>query len=300
MATTRNRNRPRRGPSRDREPRYVAPVLDPNWQNPYAPSADERAANVRAVRSFVWRQRVPGAVVVGALSLAFVVAAFWSPFFVIGAVVVAGLFIWDSWRAIARTVRRSETLASAMLPVLRAGGTSTDRLRLATIVERLAATFGVDGLDAVVVDDATYNAALVPNGKKFTLFVTTGILHDFDLIAVEGVVAHCMARHRLGVLERQSVAASETLSAERAARLAGVGQCYRADEVAAAIIRYPLGLADALQKCAAQRPSKDSFFSSAQFSAWRWVFFNPHSDRPAPQLDDLDDPTLRAMALEEW
>ena len=41
---TKQRSRSRRSNSRDRPERYVAPVLDPTWQSPYLPSAEERQA----------------------------------------------------------------------------------------------------------------------------------------------------------------------------------------------------------------------------------------------------------------
>jgi hypothetical protein len=70
--------------------------------------------------------------------------------------------------------------------------------------------------------------------------------------------------------------------------------------VAAASIRYPLGLAGALRKCARQEIASDSFFASPTYAEWRWVFFDQWSDRRVSDLGDLDDAELRARALEEW
>ena len=39
------------------------------------------------------------------------------------------------------------------------------------------------------------------------------MMRDFELIELEGVVAHCLARQRLGLLERESLA--EHLEAQR-------------------------------------------------------------------------------------
>ena len=58
------------------------------------------------------------------------------------------------------------------------------------------------------------------------------------------------------------------------ARSPGTGEAYRADEVAAASIRYPLGLAGALRKCARQELARNSFFASPTYAQWRWIFFN--------------------------
>jgi hypothetical protein len=164
----------------------------------------------------------------------------------------------------------------------------------------LAATFGVDHVSAFIVSEQGYNATLVPDGDKYSLFVTSALMQDFELIELEGVVAHCLARQRLGLLERESVAAVSTISDEARQNLAGRGQAYRADEVAAASIRYPLGLAGALRKCARQEIASDSFFASSTYAEWRWVFFDQWSDRRVSDLGDLDDAELRARALEEW
>jgi len=39
-----------------------------------------------------------------------------------------------------------------------------------------------------------YNAALVPTGSGLSFFVTDALMRDFELIELEGVVAHCLAR----------------------------------------------------------------------------------------------------------
>ena len=90
-----------------------------------------------------------------------------------------------------------------MLEVFKAGGTSVDRQRLVTVLDRLTATFGVDGVSAFIVEESGYNAALVPNGTALSMFVTSAMMRDFELIEIEGVVAHCLARHRLGLLSRE-------------------------------------------------------------------------------------------------
>jgi hypothetical protein len=82
--------------------------------------------------------------------------------------------------------------------------------------------------------------------------------------------------------------------------LAGTGTSYRADEVAAAAIRYPLGLAGALRKCASQELATTSYFRGPAYAQSRWIWFNIWSDRAQSDLSDLDDAELRALALEEW
>ncbi len=298
---TKQRSRSRRPHvSRDRGPRYVAPVLDPNWHNPYTPSTAERHENERVLRRFAFRRRLPQTFVVGVVALALVVGVVVVPWLPALGVVIALVYAWDLRRTLASYAQRGQTLGTKFLAEFSPGGDAVERTRLVTVLDRLAATFGVDNVSAFIIRDAAYNAALVPDGAKFSLFVTSSLMQDFELIELEGVVAHCLARQRLGLLDRESLAAVTTMSDDARRSLAGSGMAYRADEVAAASIRYPLGLAGALRKCARQQLASDSFFSTATYAQWRWVFFNQWSDQRERDLGDLDDVELRARALEEW
>jgi hypothetical protein len=278
----------------------VAPVLDPTWQNPYAPSTSERHHNVRVVRRFAFKRRLPQTIVIAVVALALIAGVVVVPWLPAVGVVVAVVYIWDLRRVIASYARRGQSLGGALLAEFSPGGDGADRVRLVTVLDRLAATFGVDGVSAFIVSDPGYNAALVPNGTNFSLVVTSSLIQDFELIELEGVVAHCLARQRLGLLDRESLASVISLSDDQRQTLAGDGKTYRADEVAAASIRYPLGLAGALRKCARQHPAEGSFFNSVTYAQWRWVFFDQWSDRREGDLGDLDDVELRARALEEW
>jgi hypothetical protein len=298
---TKQRSRARRPhASRDRAPQYVAPVLDPSWQNPYAPSLAERHDHLRAVRRFAIRRSLPQTIAVAVVVLALIVGVVAVPWLPAVGVVVAALYTWVLHQSLAKYHERGQSMGAAMLDALQPGGNATDRLRLVTVLDRLAATFGVDNVSAFIVSDQAYNAALVPDGVKYSMYVTSAMMADFELIELEGVVAHCLARQRLGLLERQSLASISKLSDETRGSLAGAGEAYRADEVAAASIRYPLGLAGALRKCARQELARNSFFASPTYAQWRWIFFDQHSDRTKSELGDLDDVELRARALEEW
>jgi len=278
----------------------VAPVLDPAWQSPYAPSTTERHRNQHAVREFFLRRRRPQAIVVGVVALALiigVVAVAWLP---VAGIALAGLYAWYLHAALVKFEKCGESLGTSMLGQFTVSGTTKDRQRLVTVLDRLTATFGVDGVSAFIVKDPGYNAALVPDGSGLSFFVTDSMMRDFELIEIEGVIAHCLARHRLGLLNRESVASVASLSDAARRTLAGPNNAYRADEVAAAAIRYPLGLATALSKCARQHVPADSFFVSATYAKWRWIWFDIWSDRAECDLSDLDDVQLRARALEEW
>jgi Zn-dependent protease with chaperone function len=297
---TKQRSRSRRSsPSRDRGPRYVAPVLDPNWQSPYAPTNAEKHHNQKVVRSFAMRKKLPESIGVGVVVLVLVVGVIVAPWVPVVGVAVALLYAWDLRRSLVRYEAKGLALGNLVLDQFKAGGTEKDRLRLATVMDRLAATFGVDAVSIYIVSDPGYNAALVPTGSGLSFFVTDALMRDFELIELEGVVAHCLARHRLGLLLRESLASVAATSDDSRRALAGQGLAYRADEVAAAAIRYPPGLAEALRKCAGENLSSTSFFAGTTYAQWRWIWFNMWSDR-ASDLSDLDDVELRARALEEW
>lgn len=236
----------------------------------------------------------------GTTAVLSLILSFWSILWLIpGLTLVATAVV-----LIVRAVRRSEdvgtTLGAEMLATLPPGGSPTERKRLVTVLDRLAATFGVTGVSAFIFTDEGYNAAIATNGPSISLFVSSAVLRDFELIELEGVVAHLLARHRLGTLHRLGAAATIKGNNEQRRALAGAGAAYRADEVAAAMIRYPLGIASALRRCARQVTPMDSFFRSSSYDQWRYSFFNVASDRTEVVLGDLDDVGLRAAALEEW
>jgi hypothetical protein len=241
-------------------------------------------------------QSVVIAVVVGGLigGVAFVA---WLP--ALGVAIALG-YAWELRRALTRAERQGRTLGASLAARFAAGGDAKDQERLTTVLDRLSATFGASNVRAVIVSEPGYNAALVPGGPRETFVVTDALMRDFELIELEGVVAHCLARQRLGLLMRESLACVSGAGDDARRELAGVGATYRADEVAAAAIRYPLGLAGALRRCAAQDLPTDSYFASPDYDDQRWIWFDVHRDRATPDLLDLDDVTLRARALEEW
>jgi hypothetical protein len=297
---TKQRSRSRRSsPSRDRGPRYVAPVLDPNWVSPYSPTNAEKHANQKVVRAFATRKKLPQTIGVAILVVALIAGVAVVAWLPLVGLAIALLYGWDLRRALVRYEAKGLTLGNLVLDQFQAGGTEKDRLRLTTVMDRLAATFGVDAVNTYIVSDPGYNAALIPSGAGLSFFVTDALMRDFELIELEGVVAHCLARHRLGLLLRESVASVALTNEESRRTIAGEGLAYRADEVAAAAIRYPPGLAGALRKCANEELSGTSFFAGTTYAQWRWVWFNMWSGQ-ASDLADLDDVELRARALEEW
>jgi hypothetical protein len=127
-------------------------------------------------------------------------------------------------------------------------------------------------------------------------------MHEVELIELEGVVAHCMARQRLGYIALPSMVAAANLSKSARAKYEARmrGWAFRADEVAAATIRYPLGLQRALERTASTNPGPGSYFASDGYEKTRWVWFDQHIDGKELLLGDLDQASVRAQALEEW
>ncbi len=274
-------------------------TLDPSWQSPYSPTAEEREEHSKALKRYLWLWRRPRLYLAGAVVVALVAASFVHWWFSLIALVVIAVAALDTQVSLSRALNSEGAMATRLLEHFTPAGDPVARVRVATLVERLGATFGVDGVSSFVVEDPVYNAALVPNGNGLSLFVTDSLVKDSELIELEGVLAHLFARTRVGVLERQVASALLDITPERRDALAGRGVLYRCDEVAAAQIRYPLGLARALRRCAAQ-DATSRYFSSEQYRMERAVWFDAHSDRANAELSDLDDATLRAMALEEW
>jgi Zn-dependent protease with chaperone function len=283
-------------------------VLDPTWQSPYVPSSAERERNARALR-VDWlaslRPWLVGAAVVFVVSLLGAIAGaftsspvrWWWPLI---ALALAGAVLGVGELRFRRLEAAIPALAESVSAGFTRGGTTRDDQRLATIVDRLGATFGLHEITSRIVSDEGYNAALLPSASGLTLLVTSALMRDFELIEIEGVVAHLMARQRLGELERLAAAAVSGRAFAEAHRLAGEASAYRADEVAAAGIRYPQGLAQALAKCAAQVVPEGSYFASAAYGATRWVWFDVYADRPSPIEGDVDEAGVRARALAEW
>jgi hypothetical protein len=293
------RQRSRRSNRSGQRFQHVAPVLDPSWKSPYHVTEEEREKNFRAISRNVVQRRL----VRDAISLLVAIGCFVISFrlvwvAVIGVIAIA-LMVLDIVRAIRSTKNMSSDLNTELLDSFSAAGTSQERLRLVTLVDRLCGTFGVDNVSSFIVHDESINATIVPNGPSWSLFVTSGALHHLELIELEGLVAHCLARTRTGVVARQ-VAASRERTFDKAKLLAGEGLIYRADEVAAAAIRYPLGLVGALRKAGESKSATSGYFASARYDQCRWLWFNPFAEKSDSELGNLDNVTLRAMALEEW
>jgi hypothetical protein len=220
----------------------------------------------------------------------------------LGALLLGVAYSVGALRSHQRQLSRQFDLAASLITRFDVGGTPQDRLRLATIAERHAASFGLDDVACMVVRDDVPNAALLSDRRGFSLVMTSGMTSAFDLIELEGVVAHCMARQRLGYLGLTAAMAAKP--DDSSARRLFARECpdfaLRADEVGAATIRYPVGLAAALRRCASARVLAPSYFASEDFARERYVWFDPYIDGRPEDAGERNIAAVRAGALEEW
>jgi hypothetical protein len=176
--------------------------------------------------------------------------------------------------------------------------------RVENLVDGLCATFGVAHPPLFAVKDERVNLAMVATPTGAVMVVTTGLLEKLDLMELEGVIAHGLAHLRLDAVRRGTLAAtlpSFLASDSLRHRLAGSGRLMRADEVAACAVRYPVGIATALDRCLAQgEPSPSSLFSSSRFSRTRWLWFDPTPGGDGDVPGEPDATRVRAQALAEW
>jgi Zn-dependent protease with chaperone function len=182
--------------------------------------------------------------------------------------------------------------------------------RVETVIDRLCASFGVAAPRISVLDDRVLNAAIVGPVGSPVVVVTTGLIKDLSVVELEGVLAHLLAHERLNAVERGSVGAGIALLLGPLGRrpgiahgLTGKGRLFRADEIAAITIRYPVGLASALAKMSAgPLPVPESFFAGPSFDATRWLFVDPSIARRsrAEEIGDVDATSVRQAALDEW
>jgi len=205
--------------------------------------------------------------------------------------------------------RAADGLAVSMLGAVPLGDGEDPGLE--NLVDGLCATFGLRVPALMVVDDEVPNAcALGRDPSHAVVVVTTGLLDRLDLIEMEGVVAHELAhvkRHDNAV----TVAALAALrpvgwlgGGDRWLHAAlGPGREYRADQVAAATVRYPPGLRDALEALVrGPVPAPGSIFAPRPLARTRWIWIDPMVGRRDEVLPvgENDATPVRIAALGEW
>jgi Zn-dependent protease with chaperone function len=218
-------------------------------------------------------------------------------------VVVAVVWTLSTWR-------------TASSSVIRAIGAEVseehDRPRLHNLVNGLCATMGLPTPAILVVDSPRPNAMAVGRDpKSASLVVTSGLDLALSLVELEGVLAHELVhikRHDT-VLSGTVVAAVAPLAVligtERAAarvhRLVGPGREFAADQRAATVVRYPVGLGSALRSMSVPSERAPSWPPGtgrrAALTRWLWIDPTVPGDGDPAADGELDDPAVRAAAL---
>jgi len=253
--------------------------------------ANDRRALILSVAAGV----VPGVIVLVVLAVLVGVI----PAVVAGVVVTAALML-----VVARTA------TGAALRMLGARPIGDGDPRLSNVVHGLCATFGVPLPALFVIDDPVANAcALGRTPADGVLVVTTGLLSQLDLVQIEGAVAHELAhikRHDTAVAERALLVLSPVAAVTGNDRflhaVLGAGREYRADELAAARVRYPPGLLGALATFErGPEPAPGSCFVGRRWITTRWIWIDPmvHQRGETP-VGEIDATAVRMAALAEW
>jgi heat shock protein HtpX len=221
---------------------------------------------------------------------------------VVALVVVTALLAWWAWRGAASSVLRSLGARPSR---------EEERPRLHNLVDGLCATMGLPSPAILVVESARPNALAVGRDpRSASLVVTSGLDGALSLVELEGVLAHELVhvkRHDTllsGVAVRVLTPVAALLGAERGAdyvhRLVGPGREFSADQRAAAVVHYPVGLGSALRTmAAADGPSASWPPGSGRGAALtRWLWIDPGEGGARTPMDgELDDPEVRAAAL---
>ncbi len=228
---------------------------------------------------------------------------------VVGAVAAAAALV-----LLSVAVRRAATAAAVAL--LRAEWLDPDdEPRLANLVEGLCASFGLRAPRLLVVADPVPNACALGADPGAALLVTSGLLDRVGLMEMEGVVAHELAhikRHDAAVsaVALTVVGPLGWLTGNDAwlHRAVGRGREYRADQLGAAMVRYPPGLHDALESFQSYEVAQGgpgstdrSVFGGRRSAMSRWLWIDPSvGRRQAPVTGELDATRVRIEALAEW
>ncbi len=187
-----------------------------------------------------------------------------------------------------------------------------DRPRLHNLVDGLCATMGLDRPAIAVIDSEVPNAlALGRDSKSATLVVTSGLEGSLGLVELEGVLAHELVHIKRNDIVLSSAAVLVALpwavlrgtpvGADTVHTLVGRGREFSADQRAALIVRYPAGIASALQVMSGHAVAGSTWPSApgriAALTRWLWV--DPMVGAPASESSEgnLDDTRVRAAAL---
>ena len=216
-------------------------------------------------------------------------------------VAALGGFVW-LWRRAPRAVLRSVGAAPS---------DEWEHPRLHNLVDGLCATMGLPRPAVWMVASPVPNAMAVGRDPRTaSLVVTSGLEESLSLVELEGVLAHELVHIKRydTLVAGVAVAAAALLApflgrqkaSDRVHSLVGWGREFSADQRAASVVRYPPGIASALDAMAravgagAQWPPGTG--RSAPLTRWLWI--DPMAGAPAggPIEGNLDDTRVRAAA----
>lgn len=182
--------------------------------------------------------------------------------------------------------------------------------RLRNLAEGLCATIGVASPDIMVVDHPGANAlALARPRRPSVLVVTAGLESSLSVVELEGVLAHELVRVKLHETELAAAALAVTAplaavggrGADRVRSLLGPSRAFRADQRAAAVVRYPPGLAAALERllvvASSTSPAPAPWERGPIARSTRPLWVDPVGADDVPREGNLDHTAVRAAAL---
>jgi heat shock protein HtpX len=194
------------------------------------------------------------------------------------------------------------------------GATPSDEwehLRLHNLVDGLCATMGLPRPMICVVDSPVPNAMAVGRDPSTAfLVVTSGLDESLTLVELEGVLAHELVhikRHDTLVAAVAVVATAPWASivgpakaADRVHTLIGRGREFSADQRAASVVRYPPGIASALDAMVSGQdtgaPWPPGKGRVAGLTRWLWIDPMVGSETDRATEGNLDDTRVRAAA----
>lgn len=216
-------------------------------------------------------------------------------------VITVGVASWLWWTAPALVVRSIGAEPS----------NEHEHPRLHNLVDGLCATMGLVRPTICVTESSVPNAMAVGRDPDSAMLIVTSELdRSLSLVELEGVLAHELVhikRNDTAVAGLAVVAVApwaairgRDAGAELVHRLVGRGREYAADQRAAEVVRYPPGIASALETMVAGQtlawPPRGGLIASLT----RWLWIDPlagPSVGSAEQMGNLDDTRVRAAAL---
>ncbi|MGO8870399.1 MAG: M48 family metalloprotease [Acidimicrobiales bacterium] len=184
--------------------------------------------------------------------------------------------------------------------------------RLHNLVDGLCATMGLARPAIWVVESPVPNALALGNDPgSASLVLTSGLDRALSLVELEGVLAHELVHVKRHDTALAAVAVMSVMpwtvvvgmdrATDHVHSLVGRGREFAADQRAAAVVRYPPGIASALESMT-QSSDRSASWPPGQgriAGLTRWLWIDPMVGAPSgePTEGNLDDTRVRAEAL---